>query len=54
MFSNIINMEKYLEFQKEQVKLADIILLVYDVTDEQSFKDIEKWFKMIKDNSYGR
>ena len=47
-------MNKYIEFQKEQVKAAEIILLVYDVTDEESFTEIEKWFNMIKDNCYGR
>ena len=47
-------MEKYTEFQKEQLKIADIILLVYDVTDQQSFEDIEKWFELIKQNSLRR
>ena len=47
-------MDKYYEFQKEQLKMANIILLVYDVTDKQSFEDIEKWFKLIKENSIGR
>ncbi len=32
----------------EKLKNSDIILLVYDVTNEKSFKDIEKWFKTIK------
>ena len=30
--------------------MADIILLVYDITDQNSFDEIEKWFKMIKEN----
>ena len=47
-------MDKYQDFQKEQLKLVDIMLLVYDVTDKQSFDDIENWFKMIKENSSGR
>jgi GTPase SAR1 family protein len=47
-------MDKYYEFQKEQLKMANIILLVYDVTDKQSFEDIAKWFKLIKENSIGR
>ena len=47
-------MDKYQDFQKEQLKLVDILLLVYDVTDKQSFEDIENWFKMIKENSSGR
>ena len=37
-------MEKYIEFKKEQLKMADIIFLVYDVTDKESFKDIVEWF----------
>jgi GTPase SAR1 family protein len=44
---DIPGMDRYHDFQKENLKLADIILLVYDVTDLQSFEDIEKWFKMI-------
>ena len=40
-------MDKFFDFTKEQIKLADIILLVYDVTDEYSFKEIEKWFEVI-------
>ena len=47
-------MDKYQDFQKEQLKLVDILLLVYDVTDKQSFEDIENWFKMIEENSSGR
>jgi Ras-related protein Rab-6A len=47
-------MDKYQDFQKEQLKLVDILLLVYDVTDKQSFEDIENWFKMIQENSSGR
>ncbi len=40
-------MDRYFDFQKELIKMADIILLVYDVTDEYSFKEIEKWFEVI-------
>ena len=47
-------MDKHQDFQKEQLKLVDILLLVYDVTDMQSFEDIENWFKMIEENSSGR
>ena len=34
--------------------MADIILLIYDVTDQQSFDDIEKWFQVIKENCLGK
>jgi GTPase SAR1 family protein len=36
------------EIMLEKLKNSDIILLVYDVTNEKSFKDIEKWFEAIK------
>ncbi len=36
------------------LKNADIILLVYDVTNEKSFKDIEKWFEAIKQTCVDR
>ena len=42
-------MRKYIDFQKEHIKTADIILLVYDVTDQESFDGIAYWFKVIKD-----
>ena len=51
---DIPGMDKYQDFQKEQLKLVDIMLLVYDVTDKQSFDDIAKWFNMINENSSGR
>ena len=37
-------MDKYIEFKKEQLKMADIILLCYDATDQQSFDEIKKYF----------
>ncbi|MFN9900637.1 MAG: ADP-ribosylation factor-like protein [bacterium] len=36
------------------MKLVDIMILVYDVTDKKSFDDIKNWFKLIKENSSGR
>ena len=34
-------MDKYRNFQIDQLKQANIILLVYDVTDKESFKAIK-------------
>ena len=43
-------MDKYRNFQIEQLKQANIILLVYDVTDQESFDSIKnKWFKILKE-----
>ena len=41
-------MEQYLKYTKDQLKLADVILLVYDVTNPNPLEAIkEKWFKII-------
>ena len=43
-------MERYIDFQKEHLKQADIILLIYDVTDKNSLSEVaDKWFQTIKD-----
>ena len=42
-------MEKYKQYTEEQLKLADVVLLVFDVTDKSSFESINsKWIKLIK------
>jgi GTPase SAR1 family protein len=42
-------MEKYKQYTEEQLKLADVVLLVFDVTDKSSFESISsKWIQLIK------
>ena len=42
-------MEKYKQYTEEQLKLADVVLLVFDVTDKSSFESINsKWIQLIK------
>ena len=43
-------MKKYTEYQKDKLKIANIIFLVYDVTDQKTFEELEKWFKLIKES----
>ena len=52
-FSIAVRVNKYLGKEnhskhKNQLKMGDIIILVYDITDKSSFDEIEKWFEMIK------
>jgi GTPase SAR1 family protein len=45
-------MEKYKQYTEEQLKLADVVLLVFDVTDKSSFESISsKWIQLIKNNA---
>ena len=41
--------EKYRTIIKHYIREADIIILVYDVTDQKSFYDLNKWIEDIKD-----
>ena len=42
--------EKFRSISRQYYKNADGILLMFNIADRQSFKDIEKWMKEIKDN----
>ena len=42
--------EKFRSLSRQYYKNADGILLMFNIADRQSFKDIEKWMKEIKDN----
>ena len=45
-------MEKYKQYTEEQLKLADVVLLVFDVTDKSSFESISsKWIQLIKNHA---
>ena len=45
-------MEKYKQYTEEQLKLADVVLLVFDVTDKSSFESINsKWISSFETHS---
>ncbi len=43
--------EKYNSLTKMFTKNANIIILVYSIIDKQSFQDLGKWLKLVKENN---
>ena len=42
-------MDQYLKYTEDQLKLADIVLLIYDTTDENALGEIkDKWLLKIQ------
>ena len=44
-----IGQEKYRSVTKMFFKESDIVFLVYDITSEKSFKELEYWYKQVKE-----
>ena len=42
--------ERFRSITKSYIKKANGILLVYDITEEESFKNVEKWYANLEDN----
>jgi len=43
--------EKYNSLTKMFTKNANIVILVYSIIDKQSFQDLGKWLKLVKENN---
>ena len=44
-------MDSYLKFTTSGMKVADAVLIVFDITDKQSFDSAQKkWIDLIKQN----
>ena len=50
LFYDTAGQEKYKSISFSHIKNADGILLMYDITSRESFKDISNWMNDIKDN----
>lgn len=45
--------DRYRQFAKSQIKTVHGIIIVYDVTDKNSFNNVSNWIKQIQDLSSG-
>ena len=45
--------ERYMSITKNYYKQADGVLLMYDITNKNSFKNLENWFEEIEKNKNG-
>ena len=44
-------MENYLKFTINQLKVADAALIVFDITDKQTFDSVQKkWIDLVEQN----
>ncbi len=45
--------ERYMALNKQLFRSVNGIILMYDITNQQSFERLDEWMKLVKKDSYG-
>jgi len=48
---NLIKQESYWSFNKQYISRAQIALILYSITDRETFNDLQKWVDFVKENN---
>jgi len=49
--NNLLSQESYWSFNKQYISRAQIALILYSITDRETFNDLQKWVDFVKENN---